>query len=128
MSLFFHIASNNKEYIKIYLSSNKSFIDEQDEIGRTNLYYAIAYGDLHMVKLIMSFNPLVNIRDKFGLTSIDYAYFYDKLNYTRYLKVINSNLTENDKTTIEKNLQEKIRLYGENLIGTLHTRDESDIE
>ena len=128
MSLFFHIASNNKEYINIYLSSNKSFIDEQDEIGRTNLYYAIAYGDLHMIKLIMSFKPLVNIRDKFGLTSMEYAYFYDKVNYTRYLKVINSNLTENDKKNIEKNLEEKIRLYGDDLLGTLHIRDESDID
>jgi len=84
-----------------------------------------------MVKLIMSFNPLVDIKDKFGLTPIEYAYFYDKLNYTHYLKFINSNLTESyikDIKNIKNIVDEKIRLYGHDLLGTLHFRDESDID
>jgi len=66
--------------------------------------------NLKYTQLIMSFNPLVDIKDKFGLTPIEYAYFYDKLNYTHYLKVINSNLTESDIKNIKNIVDEKIRL------------------
>jgi len=126
MSLFFHIATNNKNYINTYLSLNKSAIDIKDKIGRTNLYYAIAYSDLYMVKLIMSFNPDLKILDNFGLTSIEYSFFYDKLNSTKYLKIISPNLTNDDINNIQKVIEEKISIYGDNLIGTLHFRDEDD--
>lgn len=129
MSLYFHIISNNKNYIKTYLSLNKWDIDNKDRLGRTNLYYAIAYSDLSMVKFIMSFNPSIDIKDSFGLTSVEYAYFYDKLNSTKYLKIIAPDLEENDKKIekkIEEKIEEKIRIYGEDFLGTIHTRDESD--
>jgi ankyrin repeat protein len=126
MSLFFYIATNNKNYINTYLSLNKSAIDIKDKIGRTNLYYAIAYSDLYMVKFIMSFNPDLKIVDDFGLTSIEYAFFYDNINSTKYLEILSPNLTNDDINNIQKVIEEKISIYGDNLIGTLHFRDEDD--
>jgi ankyrin repeat protein len=125
MSLFFNIATNNKNYIHKRLSLDPSLINKTDNFGRSNLYYSIAYGDIYMLKIIMSFNPNINLKDIFGLSAIDYAYFYNKKNY---IDIIDPTFekNENNMDSIKQNIENIINFYGEDFLRTLHTRDERD--
>jgi len=122
MSLYYSIASNNFNGIKIILDNNHSLINAVDNYGRPNLYYSIAYGDLKMFKLLLSYNPDITIKDIFGLTCIDYAYLYDKHNSTKYLKYFNHSI-ENIEN-IENKINDTINKH-EDFLGTLHLNNDS---
>ena len=125
MSLSYSIASNNFNGIKNKLDNNPSLINEIDNYGRPNLYYAIAYGDLKMLKLLLSYQPDLSVKDIFGLTCVDYAYLYDKHNSTNYSKYIK------DIHDIHYNIQDihdKLnKLFNnDSFIGTLHLKNEDN--
>lgn len=129
MNLYYSIASNNFNGIKITLDKNPSLINQLDNYGRPNFYYAIAYGDLKMLKLLLSYNPDLTIKDMFGLTPTDYAYLYDKQNSTNYLNYLNHLNKDKDKyesNNIENKINDAINKYENFFLGTLHLNIDSD--
>lgn len=121
MSLYYSIASNNFNNIKIELDNNPSLINELDNYGRPNFYYAIAYGDLKMLKFLLSYNPDLSIKDIFGLTCTDYAYLYDKHNSTNYLKYLKYTC-KNSESNIENKINNIFNKH-EDFLGTLHLKN-----
>jgi ankyrin repeat protein len=119
MSLYYSIASNNFNGIKNKLDNNPSLINEIDNYGRPNLYYAIAYGDLKMLKLLLFYQPDLSVKDIFGLTCVDYAYLYDKHNSTNYSKYITNDNTQNTQNKLNKLFNNEL------FIGTLHLKNDN---
>ena len=69
---------NSSEVIDLLISNNVNHLDDQDNEGRTALFYAIDNNDLGTIKLLIQHGTSLNIKDNEGYVPLYYSVFKGK--------------------------------------------------
>jgi len=69
-TIFNAIRSGDLEAVQGFLNGDSNLVNELDQRGSTPLLLSTYYGFVDIAKLILSYNPQVNLQDSSGNTAL----------------------------------------------------------